>query len=89
MTEFDTQENLLSLHFGRTFWLDDEDELCSAPTFKNGETDYEKWDYVSEWQDLEGINLDALLNIHKNLVIKNYIENTEKLNFRHQVYQGA
>jgi len=47
------------------------------------------WDYVSEWQDLEGVNLNALLNIHKNLVIKNYIENTEKLNFRYQVYQGA
>ena len=82
-------DEILSLHSGRTFWLDDEDELCSAPTFKNGETDYEMWDYVSEWQDLEGINLDALLNIHKNLVIKNYIENTEKLNFRYQVYQGA
>ena len=88
MTEFDTKENLLSLHFGRTFWLDDEDELCSAPTFKNGETDYEKWDYVSEWQDLEGINLDALLNIHKNLVIKNYIETTEKFNFRYQILKG-
>ena len=89
MTEFDAKENLLSLHFGRTFWLDDEDELCSAPTFKNGDTDYEMWDYVSEWEDLEGVNLDALLNIHKNLVIHNYIENTEKFNFRYQVYQGA
>ena len=79
---------ILSEEFGRTFWLDWENEFCSAPTFKNGETDYEKWDYVSEWQDLEGINLDALLNIHKNLVIKNYIENTEKLNFRYQILQG-
>ena len=80
---------ILSLEFGRTFWLDDEDELCSAPTFKNGDTDYEMWDYVSEWQDLEGVNLDALLNIHRKLVIRNYIENTEKLNFKYQVYQGA
>ena len=79
---------ILSLEFGRTFWLDWENEFCSAPTFKNGETDYEKWDYVSEWQDLEGINLDALLNIHKNLVIKNYIETTEKFNFRYQILRG-
>ena len=80
---------ILSLEFGRTFWLDDDEEFCSAPTFKNGDTDYEMWDYVSEWQDLEGVNLDALLNIHRKLVIRNYIENTEKLNFRYQVYQGA
>ena len=81
-------DEILSLEFGRTFWLDEDEELRSAPTFKNGETDYEKWDYVSEWQDLEGINLDALLNIHKNLVIKNYIETTEKFNFRYQILQG-
>ena len=79
---------ILSEEFGRTFWLDWENEFCSAPTFKNGETDYEKWDYVSEWQDLEGINLDALLNIHKNLVIKDYIETTEKFNFRYQILRG-
>ena len=81
-------DEILSLEFGRTFWLDWENEFCSAPTFKNGETDYEKWDYVSEWQDLEGINLDALFNIHRKLVIKNYIETTEKFNFRYQILQG-
>ena len=25
--EFDTQENLLSLHFGRTFWLNEEENF--------------------------------------------------------------
>ena len=49
MSEFDTQENLLSLHFGRTFWLNEEGEFCSAPTFKNGKTHWEQWDYVSDW----------------------------------------
>ena len=89
MTEFTSSEDLLSLHFGRTFWLDDEGNFCSAPTYKSGETDWERWDYVSEWVDLEGVDLDKLLDIHKTLVIRNYIENTEKLNFRYQVYQGA
>ena len=84
-----TNNMILSLHFGRSFWLDEDLELRSAPTFKNGDTDFDMWDYVSEWEDLEGVNLDALLNIHKNLVIHNYIENTEKFNFRYQVYQGA
>ena len=88
MTEFDTQENLLSLHFGRTFWLDDEDEFCSAPTFKNGDTDYDMWDYVSEWQDLEGVNLNALLDIHKTLVISRYTRLTIE-GYSSKVYQGA
>ena len=54
MSEFDTQENLLSLHFGRTFWLNEEGEFCSAPTYKNGKTDWERWDYVADrdWETL-------------------------------------
>lgn len=79
------QDVILSEEFGRTFWLNDVDELCSAPTFKNGETHWEQWDYVSDWTDLEGINLDSLLDIHKKLVLKNYIETTEKFNFRYQI----
>ena len=72
MSEFDTQENLLSLHFGRTFWLNEEGEFCSAPTFKSGETDWERWDYVSDWVDLEGVDLERLLDVHKTLVISRY-----------------
>ena len=80
MTEFTSSEDLLSLHFGRTFWLDDKDELCSAPTFKNGETHWEQWDYVSDWVDLEGVNLDKLFDIHRTLIESRMYE---------QIYQGA
>ena len=66
MTEFDTKENLLSLHFGRTFWLNDEGEFCSAPTYKSGETDWERWDYVSDW-DMEGVDFDRLFDVHSVL----------------------
>ena len=79
MTEFDTQENLLSLHFGRTFWLNEEGEFCSAPTFKNGETHWEQWDYVSDW-DMEGVNFDKLFDVHRTLVESRMYE---------QIYQGA
>ena len=79
MSEFDTQENLLSLHFGRTFWLNEEGEFCSAPTFKNGKTHWEQWDYVSDW-DMEGVNFDKLFDVHRTLIESRMYE---------QIYQGA
>ena len=67
-------QTVLSLHFGRTFWLDEEMELMSAPTYKDGTTDWDLSDYVSEWTDLEGLNMDRLLSIHKRLIIQRYQE---------------
>ena len=74
LNEYEKMFNtVLSLHFGRTFWIDDQNNLCSAPTFKDGSTHCEQWDYVSEWTDLEGVNLDKLLDVHKTcLEYKNY-----------------
>ena len=70
---------LLSMHFGRTFWLDDEGCFCSAPTYKSGETDWERWDYVSDW-DMEGVDFDKLFDIHMTLIESRAFD---------QVYQGA
>ncbi len=67
-------ETVLSLHFGRTFWLDEENEFCSAPTFKDGSTDWEMWDYVSEWQDLEGVDFSKLFDVHRTLVQQKTLE---------------
>ena len=62
-------ETIQSEEFGRTFWLDNKSELCSAPTFQNGDTDYDQWDYVSEWTELDEIvNLGKLFDIHRQLV---------------------
>ena len=74
LNEYEKMFNtVLSLHFGRTFRIDDQNNLCSAPTFKDGSTHWEQWDYVSEWTDLEGVNLDKLLDVHKTcLEYKNY-----------------
>ena len=53
-----------SEHFGRTFWLDDNNEFRSCPLKVNNTVHFEQTDYVSEWTDLEGLELGKLLNIH-------------------------
>ncbi len=63
-----TVHMLASLHFGRHFWLDDEDELCSCPTFTDGTPDLDQTDYVSEWTELEDVDLGKLFYIHRQLV---------------------
>ena len=60
---------LMSLHFGRHFWLDDDNELMSCPTFVDGNPDLLNDDYVSEWSDFEGVNISKLLDIYKTLLL--------------------
>ena len=55
----------LSEHFGRAFWVDSDNEFRSCPLFVNNKPDYSQVDYVSEWTDLEGVDLNKLLNIHR------------------------
>ena len=54
----------LSEHFGRAFWVDSNNEFRSYPLFVNNKPDYSQQDYVSEWEDLEGVSLDKLFYIH-------------------------
>ena len=56
---------LLSLHFGRIFWVDDDLEFRSCPANVDGTGDFDCSDYVSEWTDLEGLDMNSLLAIHK------------------------
>ena len=60
-----------SMAFGRAFWLDDDDEFCSAPWRQDGSVDMDQQDYVGEWNDLEGVSLHKLFIIHRNLVLGN------------------
>ena len=55
--------------FGMTFWLDDDNEFCYCPTFIDNKPDKDNWGYVSEWTDFDGVNLDKLFHIHRELVI--------------------
>ena len=54
--------------FGRAFWLDEENEVCSAPWRKDGTVDTANMDYVSEWQDMEGVDIMRLMDIIKRLI---------------------
>ena len=54
-----------SEHFGRAFWVDVNNDFRSCPLFVNNEPDLDHIDYVSEWTDLEGVDLNKLFNIHR------------------------
>ena len=60
---------LMSLHFGRHFWLDDDNNMMSCPTFVDGQPDILNEDYVCEWDEISSTDLDKLLHIHRSLVL--------------------
>ena len=55
--------------FGRIFWIDEDLEFKSCPLNVDNTGDFDHWDYVSEWSDWEGVNMETLLNIHQSCVI--------------------
>ena len=65
-----------SEHFGRAFWIDDNsNDFTSCPLKLNNEPDFDYIDYVSEWDDWEGVSLDKLFNIHRiELLYKQFLD---------------
>ena len=56
-----------SKSFGRIFWCEgDNYDFKSCPQNVDGTGDFDHADYVSDWEDLEGIDLKLLLNIHQS-----------------------
>ena len=55
--------------FGRIFWVDDELEFKSCPLNVDETGDFSCDDYVSEWTDWEGVDMNELLNIHKVCIL--------------------
>ena len=51
--------------FGRIFWVDDDYEFKSCPLCVDGTGDFDMEDYVSEWTDWEGVDMNLLLGIHR------------------------
>ena len=51
--------------FGRIFWVDDELEFKSCPLNVDETGDFTCEDYVSEWTDWEGVDMNLLLAIHR------------------------
>tara|TARA_B100001996_G_scaffold211570_1_gene162383 strand:- start:39 stop:248 length:210 start_codon:yes stop_codon:yes gene_type:complete len=54
--------------FGRTFWFGKNNQLKSAPTFVDNSVDYSNWDYVSNWEDWQGVDANELSSIVSELV---------------------
>ena len=69
--------------FGRLFWVDNDLEFRSCPQFTDGTGDFDNSDYVSEWDDWEGVNMDLLFNIHKTCL------NTKQVYHNSLSLQGA
>ena len=67
-----------SEHFGRAFWVDVNNDFRSCPLFNNNEPDLDHIDYVSEWTDLEGVDLNKVFNIHR-------IELINKIEYEHKI----
>ena len=55
--------------FGRIFWVDDELEFKSCPLNVDETGDFSCEDYVSEWTDWEGVDMNELLAIHKVCIL--------------------
>ena len=55
--------------FGRIFWVDDELEFKSCPLCVDGTGDFDVEDYVSDWTDWEGVDMNELLAIHKVCIL--------------------
>ena len=56
-----------SQEFGRHFFIDANFEFLSAPSFESGGYDENQLGYVSEWTDLEGVNIDKLFGIYRTM----------------------
>ncbi len=55
--------------FGRIFWVDDNYEFKSCPLCVDETGDFDCQDYVSEWTDWEGVDMNKLFNIHKFCIL--------------------
>ena len=51
--------------FGRLFWVDDNLDFKSCPLYENGTGDFDMEDYVSDWEDWDGVNVSLLFQIHR------------------------
>ena len=55
----------LSETFGRHFWVDDDYEFRSCPSFVDNTGDFDNLDYVSEWDDFTEVDMNLLLGIYR------------------------
>ena len=61
-----------SQFYGRIFWVDDNNDFKSCPLNVDDTGDFDHTDYVSEWQDWDGVDYDLLFNIHQSCIINKH-----------------
>ena len=71
-------QTIESEEFGRHFFIDIAFEFISAPSLKSGGYDESQLDYVSNWTDLEGVNLSELFDINRKLCWSQWQEDKDK-----------
>jgi len=90
---FTPMQTIVSEEFGRHFFIDIGFNFISAPSFKGGGYDASQLDYVGNWTELEGIDLDKLLDINRKLCWNQWQEDKDKareeyLELEHAVETG-
>jgi len=71
-------QTIESEEFGRHFFIDIAFEFISAPSLKSGGYDESQLDYVSNWTDMEGVNLHELFGIYRDLTWQENQDNKDK-----------
>ena len=71
-------QTIESEEFGRHFFIDIAFEFISAPSLKSGGYDESQLDYVSNWTDIEGVNLHELFGIYRDLTWQENQDNKDK-----------
>ncbi len=67
-----------SEEFGRHFFIDIGFNFISAPSLVDGGYDESQLDYVSNWTDMEGVNLTKLFDIYRDLTWQENQDNKDK-----------
>ena len=91
--KFIPMQTIESEEFGRHFFIDIGFHFISAPSLKEGGYDESQLDYVGNWTETEGLNLDSLLDIFRKLCWNQWQEDREKareeyLELEHAVETG-
>jgi len=72
-------QTMESEEFGRTFMIDIGFNFISAPTLQSGGYDESQLDLVSNWTDLEGVNIGSLFEIYRDLAWQQSHDSTDKV----------
>ena len=71
-------QTIESEDFGRHFFIDIGFDFISAPSLKSGGYDESQLDYVSNWTDMEGVDLSKLFDIYRDLTWQENQDNKDK-----------